>query len=527
MPGLLPLFVLTPLRFVPRLILCAAVFLSAWSGITAQGAVNTGEQNVEVARRAVVRIETTFFTHSYAEPWNQPVLRRSGGTGFIIQGNRIITNAHVVSRANTIRVQRPNQRTSYPAKILHIAHDCDLAMLQVSDPKFFQDSIPLEMGKPPRLNSPVLVVGFPIGGNRVSITRGIVSRTGMDTYSHSQVDWHKVIQVDAAINPGNSGGPAIQNGKVIGVAFQVYRRGENLGYLIPPEVVGKFLIDIKDGRYDGYIDFGTLELDTTNQVLLKELGLLEALKDPNSGIRHPDTGVLVYNVIPGSSAHGFIRPGDVLLKVNGVTLTHSGDVEIGGQMQSYSELVDNLGPGEMIQVEVWRDRKRVALEFPARRATILDFQRRNYDTPPSYYMSGGLLFQPVDANLFISYARKWAGEGNTEILYRYRYFLLHEIYRNSSIDVVLTRRISDPVNLYGDKYVNGIVDRVNGKQVRGFNQFVRLVDEAIRGQKYLILHFRGQAVPLVIRARDLKAATPRVLEKYGIPRDRYLIPGAP
>lgn len=480
-----------------------------------------GGNDVQAAYRAVVRITTIGFNFSYVTPWQSPNLNRSGGTGFIIEGNRIITNAHVVSQAGSIKVRRPNQGTEYDARITYIAHDCDLAMLEVDEKEFFRDSLPLKIGNPPRLNSPVVVIGFPIGGEQVSITRGIVSRLGMDVYSHSQIDAHKVIQVDAAINPGNSGGPALQNGSVIGIAFQVYRQGQNLGYLIPPEVINKFIKDVGDGTYDGYIDFGTLEIGTTNPILRRALGLEAALVDPASGIHEPNTGVLIYSIIPGSSADGYLRPGDILLSINNSPITHQGEITLNGQMQAYSELIDNVGHGSMIGVEIWRDGKRRHLSFPARRASIYDFQRINYDTPPDFYLTGGLLFQPLNANLFLTYARKWAAEGHSDVLYRYRYYIYHRLYRQSAIDVVLTRRLSDPMNLYADSFLHGIVESVNGTRVRDFTHFVQMIDRIITTEKFLVLRFRNRFTPLVLRTADLKTSG-QILRKYGIPEDRRI-----
>ena len=270
------------------------LFLSGPEKIFTEKLSSPPPNNFTLARKAVVHIKSTLFRYSYKDPWEQPYIVRSSGTGFIIKtekGERILTNAHVVSGANTLRLKRADQNTDYEAKLLHIAHDCDLALLSVEDKSFFEGSQSVSMGELPLLNSPVEVVGFPIGGERVSITRGIVSRINMDLYSHSGIDYHLIIQVDAAINPGNSGGPAMQGGKVIGVAFQARPAGENLGYLIPTQIVKRFLTDIEDGRYDGYTEFGVLALPSIHKGLQKAFGLKNILESPF-------TGVLVYALIP-------------------------------------------------------------------------------------------------------------------------------------------------------------------------------------------------------------------------------------
>jgi S1-C subfamily serine protease len=475
----------------------------------------TGKSNLAVANRAVVHIETTFFTHSYENPWNAPTIRRAAGTGFIVADNRIVTNAHVVSQANTLRVRRPNQRTDYEARVLHIAHDCDLAMLGVDDPAFFEDAVPLEIGPTPELNTPVDVIGFPIGGDRVSITRGVVSRMGMDLYSHSQIDSHLTIQVDAAINPGNSGGPALQDGRVIGVAFQTLSQGENLGYLIPPPVVNKFLTDIEDGHYDGYIEFGAFEMPTTNPTLRAAVGVEQA-------VSAPDTGVLIYQVIPGATVDGILKPGDILLEVSGKPVTESGDVEINGSLMQYSQLIDNLDPGDPIQVVVWRDGKKHAIELKARITDLIQFQRRNYDSAPTFVIYGGLVFQPLDANLMEAYAPGWAKAGRPEIFYRYNYYLVGEIYKNTKIDVVFSRRLADRVNLYAEEFEGRLVATVNGEAVQSFHQFVELVDRTLKEEQFLILRFHGVPRPLVLRSADVRDTRQTIPAQYGIRQDRHL-----
>ncbi|MBX7058536.1 MAG: trypsin-like peptidase domain-containing protein [Leptospirales bacterium] len=471
-------------------------------------------------QRAIVKVSLSYFTYNYENPWNPPQVGEASGTGFIISGNRILTNAHVVSGANQIMVQRPDQRRDFPARVAFIAHDCDLAALSVDDPAFFEGAATLELGGIPELNSSVAVMGFPIGGDRISVTRGIVSRRDMDRYSHSGIDFHMILQVDAAINPGNSGGPALQDGRVIGVAFQALSRGENLGYLIPTPVIGKFLRDIEDGRYDGYVEFGVSDFPTENPTLRRAIGVE----------RHasaPDTGVLVQAIMPGSSADGILKPGDVILSVNGKPLTQSGDVDMGGgDLAPYGELLDNLEPGDPIQVEILRDGRRQSLQLPARRTPVINFMRKKYDLPPEYLIAGGLVFQPLDEDLMDAYGQQWSREGRVEILYRFGHFLPAQLYRERDVDVVLTRRLNDPVNLYSEAYVGGIVESVNGKSFRNFKEFAALIDEAARAQAIIVVRFIGQTTPLALRPADLRSSAPRVRARYGIRTDRRLHEGA-
>ena len=214
-----------------------------------------GLHAAEVAE-SLVRIEATSQEPNYKAPWSPGDVSSGVGAGFIVQGDRILTNAHVISNVRFLTVNKEGDPKPYAAKVLYVAHDCDLAMLSVEKAEFFNGTTALELGDIPVIESTVSVYGYPIGGKRLSVTRGIVSRIDFQTYSHSGMDSHLTIQIDAAINPGNSGGPVMQKGKVVGVAFQGYSGdvAQNVGYKIPTPVVKRFLKDVADGRYDRYVD---------------------------------------------------------------------------------------------------------------------------------------------------------------------------------------------------------------------------------------------------------------------------------
>src|SRR5438046_10671768 len=118
--------------------------------------------------------------------------------------------------------------------------------------------IPLKFGGIPELESVVSAYGYPLGGERMSVTTGIVSRIDFQLYTHSSIDSHLTVQISAQINPGNSGGPVMQNAKVVGVAFKGYSGdvAQGVAYMIPTPVIHRLLTDIKDGHYDKYVHLG-------------------------------------------------------------------------------------------------------------------------------------------------------------------------------------------------------------------------------------------------------------------------------
>src|SRR5438552_4937283 len=239
-------------------------------------------------QKSLVRITATEVAPDYRAPWNAGMLGRGIGAGFVIEGNRIMTNAHVVSNSAYLTVERDGDPNKYPAKVLFVAHDCDLALITVDAPNFYKDMLPLKFGGIPALESTVSAYGYPIGGERMSVTAGIVSRIDFQLYTHSSIDQHLAIQISAQINPGNSGGPVMQNAKVVGVSVQGCSGdvAQGVAYMIPTPVIQRFLKDISNGHYDKYVDLGLTYSKLQNPAQRHFLGL-----------KDDDRGVLINTVV--------------------------------------------------------------------------------------------------------------------------------------------------------------------------------------------------------------------------------------
>ncbi|MBI4676806.1 MAG: serine protease [Elusimicrobia bacterium] len=200
--------------------------------------------------KSVVRIFVSTQKPDFYQPWQMGAPDSVSGSGCIIAGSRIMTNAHVVSDQIFIQVRKAGDPRRYNAKVEFVAHDAELALLKVEDPSFFKGTRSLELGDLPRQRDAATVYGFPEGGEELSITEGIISRIEVTAYSHSG-RYLLTLQTDAAINPGNSGGPMVKDGKLIGVSFQSFSSGENIGYAVPAPLIRRFLDDVADGSYDG------------------------------------------------------------------------------------------------------------------------------------------------------------------------------------------------------------------------------------------------------------------------------------
>lgn len=455
-------------------------------------------------RKGVVQIKTYSQGHDAFSPWQMTPVRGSGGTGFIVGKDKILTNAHVISNAKYIQVQRYNQTVWYEVDILYVAHDCDLAMLKAKDEKFYEDATSFELGPIPDLNSPVTVVGYPIGGDKISVSRGIVSRKEQSTYAHSEVDSHLVIQVDAAINPGNSGGPAIQNNKIAGVAFQVASRGENIGYLIPTTVIKYFLKDIEDGKYDGYVELGARTMNSFNESLRKSRKIPDELN-----------GVFVTKVLKGGSAEGYLKKDDLLLEIDGLPIGRNGTIVLDRDARiDFVEIVDNKHAGDTISFKIFRDGKIQTVQFPAKKMEEFNYMRHKYDEPFDFFMLGGLLFQEYSRDLIQEWGRNNETQGGSQFIYRFFYFIDEELYRETEKDIIFYRKLSHPANSHSDYFINMVLESVNDIKLKNLQHLREIASDP--GNKFLKLKFKDIELPLILKTEDIVKANREIEKVYKI-----------
>lgn len=461
-------------------------------------------------RKSVARINNTAQDPNYRIPWLPGAQGGGSGTGWVVSKDRLMTNAHVVSNAKFLTVEKEGDPRKYIARVEHIAHDCDLALLKVDDPRFFNDTKVLPVGGLPELESTVSVFGYPIGGERLSVTQGIVSRIDFRTYTHSTVDSHLTIQIDAAINPGNSGGPVIQGGSVVGVAFQGYSGdvAQNVGYMIPTPVIRHFLEDIKDGHYDRYVDLSIGTFPLLNPAQRKALGLAD-----------DDRGVMVSSVLAAGAADGVLKVGDVILSIDGHTVASDGMVELEGERVLMAEVAERKYVGDSLKVEIIRDKQPQTVSLQFKQAFPFTMNANQYEKLPQYVLFGGLLFQPLTRNLVNSFQFQ-----NPRVDYYFDFFIQKEIYKKHPEVIVLSSILNDPINTYLGDFKEGIVEKVNGQEIKTLKD---LASAFAKAADYYVIDFTGSARPLVLERAAVESARERIKARYNVSEEQYLGPATP
>ena len=456
-------------------------------------------------QKSLVRITATEVEPDYRAPWNSGSIERGVGAGFVIDGNRILTNAHVVSNSRYLTVEREGDPNKYQATVKFIAHDCDLAVITVTAPNFFKEMTPLTFGGIPQLEATVSAYGYPIGGERMSVTTGIVSRVDFQLYTHSAIDSHLAIQISAQINPGNSGGPVLQNGKVVGVAFQGYSGdiAQGVAYMIPVPVIQRFLKDIADGHYDRYVDLGLTYSKLQNPAQRRYLGL----KDDGRG-------VLINSVTTAGPAGKFVQSGDVLLAIDDHPISSDAFVEIDGDRVQMPEVVERKFKGDVVKLDLLRNKQPTTVKVTLDTVWPYLMQAHGYDVRPRYVVYAGLLFQPLSLDMMSAYRPT-----DLRLSHFFDFFVTDQIYLQHPEVIVLTNILADPINTYLAPFRYSIVDEINGTKIRTLNDLAK----AFSGTpERFVVKMIGEGPPLVLDPKQVESARERIKTRYNVLQEQNL-----
>ena len=448
---------------------------------------------------SVVKVFATRNTIDYINPWQSRGVQEITGSGCIIQGNRILTNAHVVNQNTFIQVRKESSQKKYIAKIKTVGNDCDLAILQVEDPEFFKGVSPLEIGELPNLQDKVTVIGFPMGGDKLSITQGVVSRMEGMNYINSNQSLLGV-QIDAAINPGNSGGPAINNGKIVGIVMQGITESQNIGYIIPTPIINHFLKDSEGGQYAGFPYLGIQFNNTENKALRKYYG---ASNDAG--------GILVANVVPFFSADGLLKEGDMILEVNGVAIGDDGTFAFrDNERLDIGHLINMQKIGETAELKIRRQGKIKIVKVPLKPTSEL-VKVANYSEKPSFCIYGGLIFTVLNTDLIGMLS---ADDNLPPLSFLYYSMGLGRLNEKRKKEiVVLLKILPDEINIGYHGRGFEIISKVNGKEFDSFKQFVELIEDA---QAENIVFEAEDKEKIVLPCKDIDKITQDIIKRNNI-----------
>ncbi|KAL1215174.1 putative protease Do-like 3 [Cardamine amara subsp. amara] len=445
---------------------------------------------IDLALNSVVKVFTVSSKPRLFQPWQICLQSECTGSGFVFSGRKILTNAHVVADHTSVKVRKHGSPTKYKAKVRAIGHECDLAVLEINSEEFWEGMNPLEFGDIPSLYEEVVVVGYPEGGDNISVTKGVVSRVEPREYSHSATEL-LAIQIDAAINSGNSGGPVIMGDKVAGVAFESLDDSENIGYIIPTPVIKHFLNGVEKSGQN--VSFCSINLTYQNM----ENAHIRDLFKMSSGM----TGILINRINPLSDAHKVLKKNDVILAIDGVPIGNDSTVPFRKDERiTFKHLISIKKPYETALLKVLREGQEYEFNISLKPVQQLVPMHR-FDKFPSYYIFGGLVFVPL-TKPYIDYSN--VSERALETMPK----------KAGEEIVIISQVLEDDITTGYNVFEDFQVKKVNGVQLDNLKHLCQLIEECCT--KYLKLDLEKDKV-LAIDYKSAKKATSKILKNLKIP----------
>lgn len=455
-------------------------------------------------RPSVLKVHSVRRAPDVVRPWTKGQPTEVSGTGFVIEGNRILTNAHVVAYASQIYVQPYQSAEKYPAKVAVLSLSIDLAVLTVEDEALLANrpALPLDDGLP-RDQAPVNVFGYPVGGDELSVTEGITSRIEYTSYYYGTQGLR--IQIDAAINPGNSGGPAISHDKVIGVAFAGLSDAENIGYLIPIDEVRMFLDDVADGKYDGKPQLWEEMQTTENEALRASLGLAKEVG-----------GCMVTRLAEKSETYP-LRERDVITHIGPHALDQTGNVRLSDDLKvRFVYYVPKLAHDGVVPLTVLRDGQETQVEAPvsSRPNLVIPYTYGGY---PSYFVYGPISFSVATADFVrtLGSSERWmtylARQASPLVTRMYD----QQRFAGEELVIVTAPFFSHRMTKGYTSPAMQVVETVNGTPVRNLLHLAELLRDC--QDKFIEFRFAGNYTETIVFPRaEMASATEEILSDNGI-----------
>jgi S1-C subfamily serine protease len=456
-------------------------------------------------RDLVVKIHATQHGPDLLRPWTKNSPQQVKGSGVVIDGKRILTNAHVVKYASQIYVQ-PNQSASLiPARVEALTPGMDLAVLKLDDETFFDNRGVLPFAQElPRVKDNINVYGYPTGGTELSVTQGIVSRIEYTEYYYQATGLR--IQVDAALNFGNSGGPAVSDGKLVGLVFSLIQNAQNIGYLIPVEEIQLFLNDIADGAYHGKPQTHDLIQTIENDALRRRLAMPKGVN-----------GIMVAQPYRNDATYP-LKEWDVITAIGGTPVDSDGKVAIRYDLRlSASYLVQKYTKNGVLPVTVFRKGKLQSIDLPvtSKKDLVIPYL---LDGQPRYFIFGPFVFSQTTQD----YIERLGNQRSTSFgrqpspLFTRRFD--KPAFENEELVAVVSPLFPHRITRGYDDPNRSVLSEINGVPVKNLRHLVEILRDS-RDEQIAFKFSAGGVLThetMVFNRNDLKEATGRILEENGI-----------
>ncbi|OQA18528.1 MAG: hypothetical protein BWY64_01437 [bacterium ADurb.Bin363] len=452
---------------------------------------------------SIVYLQISYQSFEQYQPWKNKELTQGFAVGCAVAENKVITLASNVANAAFIQARKADRNEFIKAKVLMADYESNLALVQLDSNSLPLPLTPLKFSEKYRKGAPVSFYWLSASGQMYN-GRGFLDRVTVDSAS---IFYSKTLLfVTAGISEAtNLGQLYCLNHKPIGIAS--WSGKEKEADIIPGKVINRFLADFRDGDYDGIAMKG---FETSN---LLEPAMRKYLKVPDAISR----GVYVSDVYSIGTGSDALKPGDVLLSIDGYSINPYGrykDKQFDILPLDY--LITSKTAGQKITFELWRDEKIQIISSTAKKFIISDMLVPWYevDAQPEYIIIGGCVLQKLTRSYMMARGENWEGMMEPHIYH----YLVNNAFKPAAERkeiVILSYCLPANLNIGYHNMSQTVVDKINGMKISS----MRDIPEALAGNpdsKFDVIEFEMDEPAIVLDRAQRKFEETSISQNYGI-----------
>ncbi|MBK1835265.1 PDZ domain-containing protein [Roseibacillus ishigakijimensis] len=423
---------------------------------SASGATELVGEASEDILDSFVRVNSTIQTFNAGQPWQRNNPQRRSGLGTLISPREILTAAELVANQTYLELESADSSQSVQAEVIAIDYKANLALLApIGDAGFLQKKTPLQLGSPAHIGDSVSVWQVESNGTTLR-TRATIR--AVDTAASFLSGYSFLTYVVKGSMQSASSSftlPVTKGHRLLGVLTS-YDSEDQISEVIPPEIIATFLRDARDGSYEGFPVLGVAITRTEDKSFRDYLGL------PSDG------GGLYLSKVKADSPAGRagLQLGDVLLAIDEHQLDRRGYFE----HPSYGPLPWSVlirstkTVGDQLSLTILRDGKEEVITATLEAAPEPLVPRHLNDSPPTFLIKGGLVFQELSREYLEAHGDNWTTRAPLDLMHAMENPEDYEEERESI--VFLSRVLPNPATIGYDRLHGLIVNQANGQAVR-------------------------------------------------------------
>ncbi|MDX1961202.1 MAG: serine protease [Leptospiraceae bacterium] len=459
-------------------------------------------------KKSIVQVKITAQNPNFMFPWQPKKPYNIEAVGIVISKDKILTLASNLEYTSSIEVKKFSSYKNFPAKILKIDYESNLAILSLEDTSFYLDLIPIDFVNKPEITKPVSIVQLDNAGS-IQFSKGRLTGMDMDYSStgHTELPY---ISLNSNEKLDGNGELITDKGKALGILFK-FNNSKNSGKAIPGFVLNYFVNNIMKSKQSPFPFKG-----------FKYRALVDTAQKEFYGLDKNREGVIISEIIPYTGADKLLEPNDIIVEFGGRKIDSQGffqHSDYGKQSLSFlAHTGEEFGfkRGKKLPVKIIRNKKELTLMLPLRsfplRAIRIPYMH-NSGRQPSYTIRGGFMFVELSEFLLREWGANWRSKVDKKLLYLcdYKKFQSND---ESGRFLILIQTLPDEANNGYHNVGMTLVTSLDGKPVRS----VKELDVKINSSPNdIVLIDLEDGVTLALDKTTLKQVDDRIARKFQIP----------